>query len=285
MKFWRNQLLKNHTSLHIGGRADYFCQPKNFAELKEALAFARANKLPIAILGAGTNTLAADQGFAGLVIKIGLKEVKVKGRSITVGAGVLLPNLISRLAKQNLGGLEFLAGVPGSVGGAVVMNAGAWGKSIGDYILQIKALDKAGREKIFKRGRIKFAYRRSQFPRGQWLVTEVVLRLRKWKMAAIKKQIMDFLEKRRLNQPLGIPSCGSVFKNPAGKFAGQLIEAAGCKGLRVGDAQVSSRHANFIVNLGEARARDFLTLMSTVQKAVKEQGHVLLEPEVKIMLE
>jgi UDP-N-acetylmuramate dehydrogenase len=287
MKLLRRQPLKKYTSLKIGGPADYFCQPRDVAELKQALAFAREKKLPLAIIGAGSNVLAPDKGWHGLVVKMGAgwHHLTVEGCLVTAGAAVMLPNLVVKMAQRNLGGLEFLAGIPGSLGGAVTMNAGAWGKAIGDSIVQVKALNSLGSEKVFKRGKIKFAYRHSQFPKGQWIVTEVVLRFKKRQRKNIKAQIMAYLAKRRACQPLGVPNCGSVFKNPPGHFAGQLIEAAGCKGLRVGDAQVSTRHANFIINLGEATAADFLQLVSTIQKKVREQFNITLEPEVKIMVE
>ncbi|MBU0672870.1 MAG: UDP-N-acetylmuramate dehydrogenase [Candidatus Margulisbacteria bacterium] len=286
MKFQRNEPLKKHTSLRIGGLADYFFQPKNIEELAEALELARKNKLPVAVLGGGTNLLVLEQGFRGLVIKLGrgLNTVTIEGSKIRVGAGVLLPNLIVTLAKKGVGGLEFLAGVPGSVGGAVVMNAGAWGKEIGQYVAEVRVLDHAGQEKVLKKSKLKLGYRSSLFQNSNWILTEVLLNLRRKKPKLIKERLLYYLTKRRASQPLGIPNCGSVFKNPKNDYAGRLIEAAGCKGLRIGDAQVSVKHANFIVNLGEANAKDVIKIMTRVQKAVKERFKILLEPEVKIMV-
>lgn len=285
MRYRRNTLLKKHTSFRIGGLADYFCAPKNREELCEALNFAKEKKLPVAILGAGSNLLIRDQGFKGLVIKIAgaLNWIKIKDNKIHVGAGVFLPRLVRNLASKGLSGLEFLAGIPGSVGGALVMNAGAWGKEIGKYVDQVVVLDSLGREKVLSRKQVGFSYRQSKLQAEKLIVVEVVFKLRRGKKRDIQKKINEYLSKRKTFQPLGSPNCGSVFKNPKGDYAGRLIEAAGCKGLRMGDAQVSSKHANFIVNLGDARAQDVIKLITIVQQSVKNKSKVNLEPEIRIM--
>ena len=286
MRYLRNQSLKKHTSFRIGGPTDYFCVPKNIEELKEALEFARGRRLQIAVLGAATNVLPLDRGFRGLVIKLGngLNWIKIEGSKAMVGAGVPLPKLIRKLTQKSLGGLEFLAGIPGSVGGALTMNAGAWGKEIGKYVEEIKVLERDGSQKEIKRKKLGFGYRKSKLQGNPWIITEVTLRLRKKKKRVIQKRIKEYLSKRRATQPLGIPNCGSVFKNPRGDFAGRLIEEAGCKGMRIGDAQVSAKHGNFIVNLGDAKAKDVIKLMTGIQKAVKDKFKILLEPEIKIMV-
>jgi UDP-N-acetylmuramate dehydrogenase len=285
LKYLRREPLKKHTSFRIGGPADYFCVPKSVGELQEALAFARQNKMPVAVIGAGTNLLALDNGFSGLVIKLGggLNRSVVRGR--VVHAGMPLPKLLSVLSRRGLAGLEFLAGIPGTLGGAAVMNAGAWGKEIGNYIEQVKVIDQEGNLRVIGRDELAFGYRRSLLQAGKYIVAEVVLRLRKGTAGRIRKQVAGFLARRKLNQPLGSPNAGSIFKNPRGKFAGQLLEAAGFKGARVGDAQVSVKHANFILNLGEARARDVLKLMTRMQNAVRRKFKVRLEPELKIMIQ
>jgi UDP-N-acetylmuramate dehydrogenase len=287
MKILRKEPLKKHTSFRIGGPADYFCVPKNIDELKEALTYARNNKLPVAIIGAGTNLLALDNGFNGLVIKLGggLNQATIRGRFVQAGAGILLPILLSNLKRRGLAGLEFLAGIPGTLGGAAVMNAGAWGKEIGSYIEQIKVIDHEGNLRVLNKKQIGFGYRRSLLQKGKYIVAEVVMKLRRSTAGKIKKQIAGFLDKRKLSQPLGSPNAGSIFKNPQGKFAGQLLEAAGFKGARVGDAQVSVKHANFILNLGEAKARDVLKLMTRMQNTVRRKFKVRLEPELKIMIQ
>jgi len=282
MKLLRNEWLKKHVSFRIGGPADYFVVPKNLEELKEALKFAQERKLMVALMGAGTNLLVLDHGFRGLVIKLagGISYVKVRGRNVKVGAGTYLSHLLQTLSTKGLGGLEFLAGIPGSVGGAVVMNAGAWGKEIGRYVKSVKVLEKNGKEKLLEGKQLKFGYRQSIFQKGKYILAEVVFRLRKKRPSLIRKKMQEFLMKRKKSQPLGVPSAGSIFKNPPGGFAGKILEEAGCKGWRVGDAQVSHKHANFIINLGEAKAREVLKLMTKMQKAAK----VKLEPELKIMV-
>ncbi|MFA4843342.1 MAG: UDP-N-acetylmuramate dehydrogenase [Candidatus Margulisiibacteriota bacterium] len=282
MRLIRNEPLKKHTSFRVGGPADYFCVPENAEQLRAALHFARERRLPVAVMGAGTNLLALDRGFRGLVVKLGggLVGMKAKGRYLYVGSGVPLPKLVHYAVGKGLAGLEFLAGIPGSVGGAVAMNAGAWQKSIGAVISRVKVLDARGQEKVLSKKALHFSYRRSVLQRRKLIVTEVVLRLRRGKRPVMKKKVQEYLKLRAHRQPLGSPNAGSVFKNPPRKFAGQLIEAAGCKGWRVGDAQVSNKHANFIVNLGEAKAADIIKLMTKVQKAVKRR----LEPEIKIMV-
>ncbi|OGC06147.1 UDP-N-acetylenolpyruvoylglucosamine reductase [candidate division WOR-1 bacterium RIFCSPLOWO2_02_FULL_46_20] len=281
MKYLRNEPLSRHTSFKIGGPANYFCLPKSIGNIKEVLSFARQNKLKIAVIGAGSNLLAPDQGFSGLVIKIGqgLAWVKAKGDRVSVGAGVGLARLVK------LGGLEFLAGIPGSVGGAVVMNAGAWGEEIGKYVEQVTVLDGAGRVKEIKRKNLGFAYRKSKLQKSRFIVAEVVFKLDRIRQRVKQEKIKEYLAKRRARHPLDRPSCGSVFKNPRGLTAGALIEAAGCQGKRIGDAQVSKKHANFIVNLGGAKAADVIKLISIVQKAVNNKFKVLLEPELKTMVQ
>jgi len=287
MRYSRNASLKKHTSFRIGGLADYFCTPKDIEELREALNFAKENKLHISILGAGTNLLVRDHGFRGLVIKLagGLNWIKLKEGRVQVGSGVLLPRLVRSLLSKRLTGLEFLAGIPGSVGGAVVMNAGAWGKEIAKYIDYVTVLDLSGKEQVLKKKKLGFGYRKSKLQDGKQIVVEVVFKLRKSKKREIEKKIHEYLTKRKISQPLGSPNCGSVFKNPKGDYAGRLIEAAGCKGLRMGDAQVSAKHANFIVNLGEAKAKDVIKLMTIIQQSVKNKSRIQLEPEIKIMVQ
>jgi len=286
MKILRNVILKNCTSIKIGGAAAYFCIPKDTADLKSALEFAREKKIPFTIIGMGTNLLAFDRGFNGLVIKVagGMSQIKIERNRITVGAGLYLPKLLNLVMRKSLGGLEFLAGIPGTVGGAVVMNAGAWGSEIAKYVIRVRAMDYAGKEKIINHKKMGFGYRKSIFQNANLILSEVELKLGKRRKKEIKQLIASYLEKRKSSQPLGIPNAGSVFKNPKGKYAGQLIEAAGAKGMRIGDAQVSTKHANFIVNLGEASARDVIKLMTRVQKVVKEKHKIQLEPELKVMV-
>jgi UDP-N-acetylmuramate dehydrogenase len=286
MKYLRNEPLRKHTSFRIGGPADYFCVPGSVEELKEALLFAKERRLPVAVMGAGTNLLALDKGFRGLVIKLsgGLKQLKARGRTLYLGAGVLIPQLLNYMVRRGLGGVGFLAGIPGTVGGAVAMNAGAWGKEIGRYVDRVRLVDFKGKEVILKKKRMGFGYRKSVLQKGKHIVVEVVLKLRKSDRRLIKKKMKECLKQRKTSQPLGSPNAGSIFKNPRGKFAGKLLEEAGCKGLRIGDAQVSTKHSNFIVNLGEAKARDVIKLITRAQNLVKNKFKIRLEPELKIMV-
>jgi len=280
MKYLRNESLKKHTTFKIGGTADYFCVPRGVEELQEAIEFAEEHDLEIAVMGGGSNLLVLDRGFRGLVIKLagGMNGIRIDGSTVRVGAGAMLSRL------TNLGGLEFLAGIPGTVGGAVVMNAGAWGKEIAPYVKEVILIGRKGRKKVLSRKELGFKYRGSRLQNGKWIVAEVLLKLNKRDKNKIKEEIKHYLTARKIAQPLGIPNCGSVFRNPPGKFAGKLIENAGCKGMRYGDAQVSEKHANFIVNLGDAKARDVIRLITAVQKAVKSRFHIALEPELKIMV-
>ncbi|MDD4179972.1 MAG: UDP-N-acetylmuramate dehydrogenase [Candidatus Margulisbacteria bacterium] len=282
MKYLKNEPLRKHTSFRIGGPADYFCTPKNREELAEALKFASVRGLPVAIMGAGTNLLPLDKGWRGLVIRLlgGLDQIKVRGRFVEAGSGVLLPKLLSVLSRKGLGGLEFLAGIPGTLGGALAMNAGAWQKEIGRFVDQVTVMDIKGEISFLKRKELGFKHRASALQKGDLIVIEAKLKLRKSPPKVIKGKIAEFLKQRRDTQPLGIPNAGCVFKNPKDRYAGKLIQDAGCKGLRVGDAQVSLKHANFILNLGEAKAADVIRLMTLVQRRVK----VKLEPEIKIMV-
>ncbi|OGC11275.1 UDP-N-acetylenolpyruvoylglucosamine reductase [candidate division WOR-1 bacterium RIFOXYA12_FULL_52_29] len=287
MKYLKDEPLKKHTSFRIGGPARYFCVPKNQEELAEAIQYAREKKLKFAILGAGTNVLALDKGYRGLVIKLanGLKRIYFKDNLLYAEAGVYLPQLVQVALKRRLTGLEFLAGIPGTVGGAIVMNAGAWGKEISGSIDHVKALDKNGQEVVLTRKELGFGYRKSSIEKKGLIVVETAFKLKTGQVKAMREKINEHLAQRKLKQPLGIPNAGSVFKNQQKKIAGKLLQESGAKGLRCGDAQISEKHANFIVNLGEASSRDVLKLMTKAQKIVKEKYKVNLEPEIKIMVE
>lgn len=287
MKILRNEPLKKHTSFKIGGPADYFCNPSNFTELEEGLKYANEEKLPISIIGAGTNLLALDKGFRGMVINLshGFGTIQIDGATITVGAGCYLAKLLNVLAAKGIGGMEFLAGIPGTVGGAVIMNAGAWGKAIGKQVFEVCTVDLKGKKSIFGKKELKFSYRKSIFQGKGLIMTEIVLKLRKKSNLLVKNKMEYYLSARKETQPLGIPNAGCIFKNPNNGYAGKLLQEAGCKGMRIGDAQISTKHANFIVNLGEAKARDVLLLMTRAQKKVNERFKIQLEPELKIMVE
>jgi len=283
MKLKKNELLLKRTTFKVGGPAKYYCEPKSIEEIKKALLFAKAKKLKTFFLGNGSNLLISDKGFNGMVIKPRMSRAVVSGESAAVESGVTIAKLVNLLAEKGLTGLEFMTGIPGSVGGSVAMNAGQGIRASGDQVIRVRALDRMGREKILTKKQCAFGYRKSIFQKGNLIITKVEFKLKKGNPKEIKETIKKLWRDRLIKQPYDLPSAGSVFKNPKGKFAGRLIEEAGCKGMRVGDAQVSEKHANFIVNLGRARASEVIRLMKKVQQKVKGKFGIKLEPEVKIL--
>jgi len=280
----REPLFK-HTSIRIGGRASVFIIPKSEVALSQSLRALKSRKNSIFIIGNGSNLLLPDKGIDGVVIKVGsgLDWVDIKDSIVRVGSGMPLQKLLGFLARKGLHGLEFAAGVPASIGGAVVMNLGAYGKQIGKFVKEVKTLNFNGKPKIWKRKDMHLGYRSSIFQNKKLIVIEVTLKLRKGRPKAIKKKIERVLNMRKSTQPLSVPSAGSIFKNPQDGHAGKLIESCGAKGLRLGDAQVSTKHANFIINLGGARAKDVILLMEKVRKIVKAKTNINLVPEIKIV--
>ncbi|MFH1542565.1 MAG: UDP-N-acetylmuramate dehydrogenase [bacterium] len=282
MKYLESEPLKNHTTFKIGGPAKLFCQPKTIADLQAALAKAKTENLKLLVLGNGSNVLLPDEGWSGLVIKLAeaFSSIKFDGERVIALAGTKVSELAMKTADKGLSGLEFIAGVPGTVGGAVYMNVGAWGESFGDYVESVKCLNNDGAEIVFSNADLNFSYRDSRLQQNDCYVVEITLKLSKSDQVSIRSKMRENMQARALKQPLEYPSAGSVFKNPPDNFAAKLIEEAGCMGLRVGDAQVSEKHANFIVNLGSARAEDVRALIKQVQSRVKVQ----LEPEIRIVL-
>lgn len=275
--------MSKHTSWHIGGPADLLVKPRNEEDLRRALIYARENDLPVTVIGNGTNLLVADQGIRGMVIKIGpgLADINVDGCMIHAGAGVPLPLLARKAMLAGLAGFEFLAGIPGTVGGALVMNAGANGCAIGERVRRVTAFDYAGNSLTFEAHDLIFAYRRSCLARRNIIVANVVLEGRPDRAEEVKQRMELYLARRRQTQPLEYPNAGSVFKNPPGNSAGRLIELAGCKEMRVGNIQVSQRHANFFVNLGGGTAGDVLEIIRRVQNVVEEKCGIKLVLEVQ----
>lgn len=277
--------MHRHTSWRIGGPADLFVEPADSGDLARALSYARRSGLPVTVIGNGTNLLVSDRGIRGLVIKIGsgLALLEVCLNVIHAGAGVLLPRLAGRAQQAGLTGFEFLAGIPGTVGGALLMNAGANGSSVGDLVLRVEAVDYDGNKLVLERDELEFAYRQSCLSRRNLVVTGACFSGVPGDAAAIRNKMEAYLAKRRSTQPLELPNAGSVFKNPPGDSAGRLIEQAGCKELRVGAVQVSSRHANFFVNLGGGTAADVLELVKKVRQSVEDRCGVKLTLEVQML--
>ncbi len=275
--------LKNKTTFKIGGPTLFFSEPKDADELKLLIKAAGKNKLPVFILGAGSNLLIGDKGVRGLVIKLGspyFKRISLEKGYIRVASGAALAQLIKFALDKSLQGAEFLTGIPGTVGGALAMNAGCWGFNIGDALKEIEVMDKNGRIKNLKKSQIKFAYRKSSL--AKYIIVSSLLRLKKGNQPEIRKNIRKYLEKRSESQDLTWPNAGCIFKNPKNNAAGRLIELCGLKGRHIGDAYISERHANFIINQGKATAKDVLQLMRLVRKQVKHKFKVTLQPEIKI---
>lgn len=277
--------LSRHTTLRIGGPADALAFPADVADLQGLLQYAATHGIPCYILGQGSNVLAPDEGIRGWVINIARATdwVRFAGPEVEVGSGYSLPRLVQEAARQALSGLESLAGVPGSVGGALCMNAGTGGRGIGDVTVQVQAVDGVGRMQLLTREELAFSYRTSRLQAGDLVALSARLVLDPGDRGTIEDVIRKASQKRRATQPLEYPNAGSIFKNPPGDFAGRLIEEAGCKGWQVGNAQVSPQHANFIVNLGGARAADVLQLMAAVHHRVRELFGIPLEPEVRLL--
>jgi UDP-N-acetylmuramate dehydrogenase len=280
--------LRRHTSFRIGGPADLFIALASVPELQGVLAACRAHDYPVFFLGGGTNLLVSDRGVRGAVLKLGkpfdFVEWSLEGptAALRVGAAVPFKRLVYQTVDAGLGGLEFGEGIPGSVGGGLVMNAGAFGGEIGRVVEAVEAVGPDGEALVFPRERLGFAYRRLDVPRRA-ILTAVRLRLARGDAAALAAAVADAKARRDRHQPKGHPNAGSIFKNPAGEHAGKLIEASGLKGARLGGAMVSERHANFIVNLGAARADDVAGLMRLAARAVRRRFGVELEPEIRLV--
>jgi len=289
MKFQKNVSLKNYTTFKIGGRAKYFCTIGTKEELIEATKFAKKLKLPIFILGGGSNLLVSGERFNGVVVRIENSAFDILNSKITVGAGLLLAKLLNISAKNGLAGLEWAVGIPGTVGGAIYGNAGSFGKSMKDVVKEVEVLDIKNLDfKIYNLKDCKFSYRESAFKKKKNLIiVSAVLELRKGKKKQIENKIKEYLEYKKQTQPLNFPSAGSIFKNPKSfsssiLTAARLIEECGLKGKKAGDAKISEKHANFIVNLGRATAKDVKKLINLAKKSVKKKFKVVLEEEVQI---
>ncbi len=276
--------LARHTSYRIGGPADVLVRPDTPAELALVLREAAARGTRVTLLGGGSNMLVGDGGIRGVVVKMGrgFRRVEWRADGARAGAAVQLGRLARDCVTHGLAGLEHAEGIPGTVGGALFMNAGAYGGDIAGVVEAIEGLDGGGRPVTLGRDVLAFTYRRAHLPAG-FAVTAVTFRLRPDDPAAVHDRLDGARARRLASQPQGQPSAGSIFKNPRGDHAGRLIEAAGLKGRRVGGARFSERHANFIVNDGRARAADVQALMAIAQRAVWERSGVWLEPEVRLV--
>jgi UDP-N-acetylmuramate dehydrogenase len=276
--------MKNHTTFRIGGNAECLITPDR-QQLGEVLFLAKTEKIPVTVIGNGSNLLVRDGGIQGLVIEIGkaMGQIRREENTLIAGAGVLLSRLAATAAREGLSGLEFASGIPGSLGGAVVMNAGAYGGEMKQVLKWAKVLTKDGEEKVLSNEELDLSYRHSCIPENDYLVTEAAVTLIPAPTDAISTRMEELKKQRIEKQPLEYPSAGSTFKRPEGYFAGKLISDAGLRGYRVGGAQVSEKHCGFVINAGGATATDVEQLMRDVADKVREQFDVELEPEVKII--
>ena len=284
-----DSVLKDFVSFRVGGPADVIAFPKDHNDLVRLMLFLRKEKIPFLVLGEGTNLLVRDKGVRGVVIKLSscflgieVAEGKEEKFYVSAQAGERLWHLIEIALKHSLTGLEFASGIPGSVGGAVVMNAGAYGGEMKDVIRSLTILASDGSARRLEKEALRFSYRSLELP-ADAIVVGVEVELQAGDKEAIAKHMKTNVEKRKTRQPLNFPSAGSVFKNPPGFYAAQLIDEVGLKGYQIGGAQISERHANFIVNQGTATAHDILELIAWVQKKVWQAKGIKLEPEIRLV--
>ncbi|MBR6543328.1 MAG: UDP-N-acetylmuramate dehydrogenase [Anaerotignum sp.] len=277
--------MKEHTTFRVGGPADLFLMPADAEELKDAIEILKKYEVPVMVIGNGSNLLVRDKGIRGAVIQIynRMADITVDGDLIEAKGGALLSAVAAKAADASLTGLEFASGIPGSIGGAVVMNAGAYGGEMKDVLVSVDVLTKELEVKTIPAEELKLSYRHSIVPEAGYIVLGAKLKLTKGEDAAIRGRMAELAEQRREKQPLQYPSAGSTFKRPEGYFAGKLVQDAGLKGKTIGGAQVSEKHSGFLINIGGATAQDILDLIAFCQKEVKDQFGVTMEPEVKIV--
>jgi UDP-N-acetylmuramate dehydrogenase len=284
-KIYENEPLANHTTLKIGGPADILYVPENIDGLKKAMEIIKNENIPWRAIGRGSNLLVSDEGIKGVVIKLGegIDHLEVNGTEITVGGGFSIIKLATLITKKGLSGLEFAGGIPGSVGGAVYMNAGAHGSDISKILKKAHVLFEDGTMKWLDCEEMDFSYRTSILQSNPGVCVEAIFTLENGDRDKIVDEMQKFKEYRRNSQPWNYPCAGSIFRNPLPKYAGQLVEEAGLKGHQIGGAQISNMHANFIVNTGNAKAQDVLDLIAFIKKTIYDKYEVEMETEVEII--
>ena len=282
-KIKRDEPLKTHTTFKIGGPAKFFIEPKDVLDLKLLLRLLKRYRIPFLVIGAGSNILVSDKGLNAAVIRLGsshFKEVHRKKNYLELGSAVGLKKAVMIAQRNGLSGMEFLIGIPGTVGGALVMNAGLPGENIGGLVKYIKVMDNEGKTKTLHKKDLQFSYRSSNL--SKYIILGACFRLKKQNKKEINNKTGEYLNNRRKTQDLLWPSAGCVFKNPRQYSAGKLIDSCGLKGRMAGGARISFKHANFILNLGNAKAKDILKLMNLVRREVKSKFNINLKPEIKI---
>lgn len=280
-----NEPMRLHTTFAVGGPADVLILPHTSDELALALRWATAENLPITVLGGGSNVLVLDGGIRGVVIQLNDMRHRLEhiDNEIIVSTGYILKDVAVYACCQGLSGLEFAVGIPGTLGGAVFMNAGAYDGEMSTIVKRVSTVDCLGTKHYYEKDRLRFTYRHSIFQDNNEVISEITLSMETGDSQTIQHKMDELTHRRASKQPLEMHSAGSTFKRPSGNFAGTLIEKTGLKGLSVGDAQVSTKHAGFVINLGNASAKDILALIHEVQLRVKDAHGVELEPEVRII--
>ena len=287
-KIKENEPMKNHTSFKIGGPAEFFVKIDEIDELKKILELCKTNKINLTIVGNGSNILVSDKGIKGIVIKLELKKVEIKNidiekREILVDAGVPIGLFAQKLLKEEISGFEELSGIPGTIGGAIIMNAGAHGKEMKDIVTEITALDYEGNIHKFTNEESEFQYRKSRFSREKYIILQAKLVLKNGKKEDIKSKMNEYLQYRKEKQPIEFPSAGSTFKRGEDFITAKLIDEAGLKGYSIGGAQISEKHAGFIINKGNATAQNVIDLAKFAADKVYEKFGKKIELEIKII--
>lgn len=281
----QNEPMKKHTTFRVGGNADFFVMPQDASEIKAIVELCKSAKMPFYILGNGSNLLVSDDGYRGVIIQIykEMNHIEVHGETIKVQAGALLSRVGNVALEAELTGFEFAAGIPGTVGGAVVMNAGAYGGEMKDVIVNATVLTQDGNVITLNKEELELGYRTSIIAKKGYIVLEAEYQLQKGDRELIRARMDELKTQRVAKQPLEYPSAGSTFKRPEGYFAGKLIQDAGLRGFQVGGAQVSEKHCGFVINKDQATAADIVELMRQVSGKVMQEFGVKLEPEVKTL--
>ena len=280
---YREEPMKNHTTFRIGGNAEVFAAPDSADGIERVLQICREENIPCTVIGNGSNLLVGDRGVCGVVLQIyrNYASIRIEGTDLYVQAGALLGQTAAAAARDGLTGLEFASGIPGTIGGAAAMNAGAYGGEMKDVLVWVKAIDRDGYVRQYAAAELELGYRTSRIQKEALVVLEVKLTLQQGDPVKIRERMEELREQRVAKQPLEYPSAGSTFKRPEGYFAGKLIMDAGLRGFSVGDAQVSEKHCGFVINRGNATAADVMALVSQVQTIVEEKFGVQLELEVR----
>lgn len=284
-RLYENEPMKNHTSFKIGGPAALLIDVADRDELVEIMKLIRENNAKFFIMGNGSNLLVDDAGYSGIVIRLSdyYTNVTIEAPRVIVESGILLSTLSKIIAKESFIGFEFASGIPGTVGGAITMNAGAYDGEMKDCVEKVSVLTKSGEILELSNEEMNFGYRISDVKRNDYIVLETTFKFDKGDIEVIKAKTKDFTERRTSKQPLTLPSAGSMFKRPPGYYAGKLIDDSGLRGARIGDAQISEKHCGFLVNRGQASCQEVMDLIKMVQKVVFDQYGVMLETEVKYL--